>query len=70
MAIRTFDDFAMEPVVRNADRELREILQRDGLTPKKGSEEFVVFAQYDAVHSMGKRRGEVWIELEDGGNPF
>ena len=70
VAIRTFDDFAMEPVVRNADRELREILERDGLTPKNGSEEYVVFAQYDAVHSMGKRRGEVWIELEDGGHPF
>ena len=70
VAIRTFEDAAMAPVVRNADRELRAMLERDGLTPKKGTEDFVVFSQYDAVHSMGKRRGEVWIELDDGGHPF
>jgi len=70
VAVRTFEDAAMGPVVRNADRELRGMLSRDGLVPAKGSEEYVVFAQYDAVHSMGKRRGEVWIELEDGGHPF
>lgn len=70
VAIRTFTDAAMGPVVRIADRELRSILERDGLKPKKGSDEYVVFAQYDAVHSMGKRRGEVWIELEDDGHPF
>jgi hypothetical protein len=46
------------------------MLKRDGLVPKDGSEEFVEFAQYDAVHSMGKRRGEVWIELKEGGHPF
>mmetsp|Transcript_31843 Transcript_31843/g.67515 ORF Transcript_31843/g.67515 Transcript_31843/m.67515 type:complete len:445 (-) Transcript_31843:133-1467(-) len=70
IAVRTFEDAAMAPVVRNADRELREILKTDGLTPREGSEKFVVFSQYDAVHSMGKRRSEVWIELADGGHPF
>ncbi|KAL3759809.1 hypothetical protein ACHAWU_007553 [Discostella pseudostelligera] len=70
VAVRTFEDAAMGPVVRNADRELRMMLRRDGLVPKDGSEEFVEFAQYDAVHSMGKRRGEVWIELKEGGHPF
>ncbi|KAL7525743.1 hypothetical protein ACHAXR_001138 [Thalassiosira sp. AJA248-18] len=70
VAVRTFDDAAMGPVVRNADRELRIMLKRDGLAPLEGSEEFVVFAQYDAVHSMGKRRCEVWVELKDGGHPF
>jgi hypothetical protein len=70
VAVRTFEDAAMGPVVRNADRELRLMLKRDGLVPKDGSEEFVEFAQYDAVHSMGKRRGEVWIELKEGGHPF
>lgn len=70
VAVRTFEDAAMGPVVRNADRELRAMLKRDGLMPMEGSEEFVTFAQYDAVHSMGKRRGEVWIELKCGGHPF
>lgn len=70
VAVRTFDDAAMGPVVRNCDRELRVLLQRDGLLPLEGSEDFVSFAQYDAVHSMGKRRGEVWIELQEGGHPF
>jgi hypothetical protein len=28
------------------------------------------FAQYDAVYTMGKRRGEVWIELKDGSHPW
>jgi len=70
VAVRTFDDAAMGPVVRNCDRELRLLLARDGLRPKGGSEDFVFFAQYDAVHSMGTRRLEVWIELEEGGHPF
>lgn len=70
VAVRTFDDAAMGPVVRNCDRELRVLLKRDGLAPLGGSEDYVSFAQYDAVHSMGKRRGEVWIELQEGGHPF
>ena len=70
VAVRAFEDAAMGPVVRNADRELRVILRRDGLIPKDGTEEYVEFAQYDAVHSMGKRRSEVWIELSEGGHPF
>jgi hypothetical protein len=70
IAIRTFEDAAMGPVVRNCDRELRELLKRDGLVPRNESDGYVVFAQYDAVHSMGKRRSEVWVELQDGGHPF
>lgn len=70
IAIRNFEDHALGPVVRGTDGELRAMLKRDGLTPLEGSEEFVVFTQYDAVHSMGKRRSEVWIELKDGGHPF
>lgn len=68
VAVRTFEDAAVGPAVRNADRELRTMLRRDGLVPIDGSEEFVEFAQYDAVHSMGRRRTEVWIEL--AGHPF
>mmetsp|Transcript_3892 Transcript_3892/g.7491 ORF Transcript_3892/g.7491 Transcript_3892/m.7491 type:complete len:453 (+) Transcript_3892:62-1420(+) len=71
VAVREFSDASMEPVVRKADRELRELLQRDGLRPTRESEDVVRFAQYDAIFSMGKRRGEVWIDLgDDGGHPF
>ncbi len=70
IAVREFSDASMEPVVRKADRELRECLERDGLVPSKESEEMVKFAQYDAIFSMGRRRGEVWIDLEDGGHPW
>ena len=70
VAIRAFEDAAMGPVVRGTDAELRAMLKRDGLTVEDGSDEFVVFTQYDAVHSMGKRRSEVWIDLKDGGHPF
>lgn len=70
VAVREFTDASMEPVVRKADRELRELLERDGLTPEKESEDLVSFAQYDAIFSMGKRRGEVWIDLAQDGHPF
>lgn len=66
VAVREFTDASMEPVVRKADRELREILDRDGLKPLQGSEDVVCFAQYDAIFSMGRRRGEVWIDMADG----
>jgi len=70
IAVGRFSDASMEPVVRIADRELREALKRDGLVPAKSSEDTLRFAQYDAVFSMGQRRGEVWIELEEGGHPW
>lgn len=72
VAVREFNDASMEPVVRKADRELRECLRRDGLTPAEQDDDGgkVKFAQYDAIFSMGKRRGEVWIDLEEGGHPW
>lgn len=73
IAVRIFEDASMEPVVRKADRELRVFLKRDGLVaaaPVAENEGEVMFAQYDAIFSMGKRRGEVWIELEEGGHPW
>lgn len=68
VAVAEFSDASMEPVVRKADRLLRDALERDGITapPVDG----VKFAQYDAIFSMGKRRGEVWIELNEGGHPW
>lgn len=70
VAVGTFSDASMEPVVRKADRLLRERLVRDGLEVEDGTEKRVEFAQYDAIFSMGKRRGETWIPLKDGGHPW
>lgn len=70
VAVRQYNDASMEPVVRKADRELREFLDRDNLKPCQESEGVVRFAQYDAIYSMGDRRGEVWIDLANEGHPW
>ena len=71
VAVQRFSGSIVEPVVRKVDGELRESLRRDGLevaTSNSGSR--LEFAQYDAVHSMGQRRSEVHIPLQDGGHPW
>lgn len=70
VAVGSFSDASMEPIVRKADRLLREACQRDGLKVDDSSKAELRFAQYDAIFSMGKRRGEVWIDLADGGHPW
>ena len=70
VAIGSFSDASVAPIVRKADKKLRESLKRDGITPPNGSDSFVKFAQYDAIFSLGKRRGEVWIEIEENGHPY
>jgi SOUL heme-binding protein len=77
VAVRTFSDASVEAVVRRCDRELREVCARDGLLAINESGQGgdksplpLQFAQYDAVYTMGKRRGEVWIELKDGSHPW
>jgi hypothetical protein len=70
VAVGSFSDASVAPVVRKADIALRACLRRDGIDVPVGTEGRFKFAQYDAVYSMGKRRGEVWIELEDGGHPW
>jgi len=70
VAVGSFSDASVEPVVRKADKVLRESCGRDGLTVAGVGDGAVTFAQYDAVYSMGKRRGEVWIELEESGHPW
>eukprot|EP00977_Amphora_coffeiformis_P008559 scaffold1936_cov154-Amphora_coffeaeformis.AAC.9 len=70
VAVGSFSDASMEPVVRKADRLLREACERDGLQLDSNSESVLRFAQYDAIYSMGKRRGEVWIDLAGGGHPW
>ncbi|GKY97713.1 hypothetical protein MPSEU_000729500 [Mayamaea pseudoterrestris] len=65
VAVGLFKDASLEPVVRRADKQLRAALQRDGINIALSGP--VTFGQYDAVFSIGQRRGEVWIPLEDAG---
>ena len=68
VAVGTFSDASVEPVVRKAARDLRMACERDGLTLE--GDETLEFCQYDAIFSMGKRRGEVWIPLSEESNPW
>jgi hypothetical protein len=70
VAVGSFSDASVAPIVRRADKQLRESLERDGIRPPSGSDSFVKFAQYDAIFSLGKRRGEVWIEIDDDCHPY
>ncbi len=70
VAVGSFSDASVAPIVRKADAKLREVLQRDGISIPENSKASVKFAQYDAIFSLGMRRGEVWIELDDGGHPW
>lgn len=70
VAVGSFSDASVAPIVRKADKKLRESLERDGILLPIGSDLFVRFAQYDAIFSLGKRRGEVWIEIDDDGHPY
>jgi Uncharacterized conserved protein (DUF2358)/SOUL heme-binding protein len=69
IAVGSFADASVAPVVRKADAKLRAALRRDGISVPDKSDS-VKFAQYDAIFTLGKRRGEVWIELEDGTHPW
>ncbi len=70
VAVGTYADASVAPIVRRADKELRDACKRDGIKVAPQTANFVKFAQYDAIYSLGKRRGEVWIELEDEGHPW
>lgn len=70
VAVANYADASVAPIVRKADKQLRDACKRDGLVVAPETADFVRFAQYDAIYSLGKRRGEVWIELEDGGHPW
>jgi hypothetical protein len=70
VAVGSFSDASVAPIVRKADRKLRESLEQDGIDVPSDSTGSVKFAQYDAIFSLGKRRGEVWIELEEDGHPW
>ena len=67
-AIGRFNDAALEPVVRKSHADLKNALERDGLSFEDDGT--VKFAQYDAIYSMGSRRGECWIELNSDGCPW
>ena len=72
VATQRFTGSIVAPLVRQVDSDLRTSLVRDGLqaatTTEAGS--VLKFAQYDAVYSMGERRSEVHIPLQDGGHPW
>jgi len=71
VAIRTFSDACVEPVVRREDAKLKEALLHDGITISTNElDGKLKFAQYDAIFTMGKRRSEVWIDLEDNIHPW
>ena len=70
VAVGSFSDASVAPVVNKADTALRHACTRDGITIPATSASSVKFAQYDAIFSLGKRRGEVWIDLEEGGHPY
>lgn len=61
VAISRFGDAIVEPVVRRVDQELREAIERDGMSAVE--ETCLRFAQYDAIFSMGQRRSEVHVRL-------
>jgi len=69
MAVIQFDETSTEQAVRKYDSMLREYLKRDGLVPVDEDGK-LIFAQYDAIYSLGKRRNEVWIPLDSSGNPW
>ena len=79
VAIRTFSDMIVEPLVRKVDQTLRQYLQRDGLWSSENDDndntetevtQCLTFAQYDAVYSMGERRSEVHVTLPYGTHPW
>jgi len=80
VAVGTYTDASVAPIVRRADKKLRESLERDGIlipattssvSSESSSAVSVKFAQYDAIFSLGTRRGEVWIDLDnEKGHPY
>jgi SOUL heme-binding protein len=77
VAIHTFSDMIVEPLVRKVDRTLRQYLQRDGLFSPENDDEgeatmtkLLTFAQHDAIYSMGERRCEVHVTLPHGTHPW
>lgn len=63
VAVLQYDDVSVQQIVERKEKELMECLVRDGF--KIPSCENFTLAQYDAIYTLGKRRNEVWIPLED-----
>lgn len=64
VAVGKYADASVEPVVRKAAAELQAACRRDGLGILD-DDDVLRFCQYDAIFSMGQRRGEVWIPLKE-----
>jgi len=63
VAVIQYNDVSAEQIVIRKEKELAEALIRDGI--KVPSSNQFNLAQYDAVYTLGKRRNEVWIALEE-----
>jgi SOUL heme-binding protein len=65
VAVGRFTEFIVESVVRKVHEQLLTLCTIDGLkATDTTSTNRITFAQYDAVYSMGKRRSEVHIPLQ------
>jgi SOUL heme-binding protein len=68
VVVGRFTDAIVESVVRKATQQLLELCRLDGLKVVESPQ--MMFAQYNAVYSMGKRRSEVHIELQPNSHPW
>ena len=68
VAVGSFSQASVEPVIRQTTLDLRAMCRRDGL--ELSTDDDLQFCQYDAVYSIGQRRGEVWILLREGAHPW
>ena len=69
VAVRRFTSAATANAVKYETQELRKAIRRNGLEAAGGSEDTYIFAQFDAIFSLGDRRNEVWVPL-DAENPW
>jgi len=67
-AVKTFSEPLTEDTVEAMHYELMAQLKKEGLRPKEDDESALgkrIFVQFDELYSLGDRRNEVWIPLED-----
>lgn len=66
VACLAFSDPTTEPNVRGFQQLLARYLKEDGLVAAGGTDdEQFRLAQFDALNSLGARRSEIWIDLEE-----
>lgn len=66
VACLAFSDPTTEPNVRGFHQLLSKYLKEDGLVAAEGEQrEQFRLAQFDALNSLGARRSEIWIDLDE-----